>query len=278
MLLATWNVNSIRSRIDQVKEWLLSNEIDVLCLQETKTEDKSFPVQDFSSIGYEVSISGQKSYNGVAIISRYPISDVKIGFDQVILNDFEVSKLSTQKRLISALINDIRIINVYVPNGSSLDSEKFIYKQEWLNCLKIYLAKYFSIDKRICLLGDFNIAPEDRDIYNPEKYTEAIMSSSKERKLLQKALRGNLDDVFRIFEPEKDHWTWWNYRHSSWEKNNGWRIDHIYLTEDLLRFTKSCWIDKTLRANEKPSDHVPVIVDICWPPQEDENELIFDKI
>ncbi len=275
MLVATWNVNSIRSRIDHVKEWLVTNDVDILCLQETKTEDQFFPLEVFSNLGYEVSISGQKSYNGVAIISRFPINDVIIGFDQVILNNKDSAILSQQKRIISAEINDIRIINVYVPNGSSINSDKFIYKEKWIEHLKIYLKKINSDNMPICLLGDFNIAPEDKDIHTPSIYEEAIMASSKERKLLKDALGGKLEDVFRIFEPGDKNWSWWDYRHSAWERDKGWRIDHIYLTEDILSCANSCWIDKEQRAKDKPSDHVPVIVDIGWPPLENENEFFF---
>ena len=274
MLVATWNVNSIRSRIDHVKEWLFNNKVDVLCLQETKTEDQFFPV-DFSDLGYEVSISGQKSYNGVAIISRFPINDVKISFNQVGKDCKDLSLLSEQKRIISAEINDIRIINVYVPNGSSINSDKFIYKENWLKCLRLYLEYLNTKNTPICLLGDFNIAPEDRDIHSPSSYKETIMSSSKERKLLKDLLGGKLEDVFRIFEPGDGNWSWWDYRHSAWERNKGWRIDHIYLTEDILSSAKSCWIDKEPRSREKPSDHAPVVVDISWPPMECENEFFF---
>lgn len=275
MLIATWNVNSIRSRIDHVKEWLDTNRVDILCLQETKTEDQFFPVEIFSNIGYEVSISGQKSYNGVAIISKFPINDIKIGFDQVISDYKDSSMLSEQKRIISAEINDIRIINVYVPNGSSINSDKFIYKEKWLECLKSYLRKINSDNKPICLLGDFNIAPEDKDIHTPSNYKESIMASSKERKLLKDALGDNLEDVFRIFEPGGKNWSWWDYRHSAWERDKGWRIDHIYLTEDILSCANSCWIDKEPRSREKPSDHAPVVVEISWPPSDVENEFFF---
>ena len=275
MLVSTWNVNSIRSRIDHVKEWLISNEVDILCLQETKTEDQYFPVEVFSKLGYEVSISGQKSYNGVAIISKYQIDDVRIGFDQVISDYTDLSILNQQKRIISAVINDVRIINVYVPNGSSVNSDKFIYKEKWIKCLKFYLDKINSNHMPICLLGDFNIAPEDKDIHTPENYRESIMASSKERKLLKDALDGKLEDVFRIFEPGGNNWSWWDYRHSAWDRDKGWRIDHIYLTEDILSCANSCWIDKAPRSKEKPSDHAPVIVDISWPPSEIENETFF---
>ena len=273
MLIATWNVNSIRSRIEHVKEWLIANEVDILCLQETKTEDQFFPVDIFSELGYEVTISGQKSYNGVAIISKFPINEVKIGFDQIISNYDDLSMLSQQKRIISAEINDILIVNVYVPNGSSIKSDKFIYKEKWLKCLEIYLKEINSNRIPICLLGDFNIAPEDKDIHTPSNYKESIMASSKERQLLRDALGGRLEDVFRIFEPGDKNWSWWDYRHSAWERDKGWRIDHIYLTEDILSYTNSCWIDKEPRSREKPSDHAPVVVDISWPPSENENEF-----
>ena len=275
MLVATWNVNSIRSRIDHVKEWLITNKIDILCLQETKTEDKFFPIENFSDLGYEVSISGQKSYNGVAIISRLPINNIKIGFNEVINDYQDLSILSEQKRIISADINDIRIINVYVPNGSSINSDKFIYKEKWLECLQVYLKEINKNNTPICLLGDFNIAPEDRDIHTPSRYEESIMASSKERELLKDALGGELEDVFRIFEPGEKNWSWWDYRHSAWERDKGWRIDHIYLTEDILSCANSCWIDKEQRSREKPSDHAPVVVDINWPPSDIENEFFF---
>jgi len=275
LLVATWNVNSIRSRIDHVKEWLITNNVDILCLQETKTEDQFFPVEIFSNLGYEVSLSGQKSYNGVAIISRIPISDIKIGFDSVISEYKDLSILSQQKRIISAEINGVRIINVYVPNGSSINSDKFIYKEKWLECLKTYIREIKSNNTPICLLGDFNIAPEDRDIHTPSNYVETIMASSKERKLLKDALSGELEDVFRIFEPGEKHWSWWDYRHSAWQRDKGWRIDHIYLTEDILSYSNSCWIDKEQRSKEKPSDHAPVVVDISWPASEIENEFFF---
>ena len=275
MLIATWNVNSIRSRIDHVKEWLITNNVDILCLQETKTEDQFFPVEIFSNLGYEVSISGQKSYNGVAIISILPISDIRLGFDTVISDYKDLAVLSQQKRIISAEINDIRIINVYVPNGSSLDSDKFIYKEKWIKGLHAYLRKINLNHTPICLLGDFNIAPEDKDIHTPSNFEESIMASSKERKLLKDALGGELEDVFRIFEPGGKNWSWWDYRHSAWERDKGWRIDHIYLTEDILSCANSCWIDKEPRSREKPSDHAPVVVDISWPPTEIENEFFF---
>ena len=269
-------MNSIRSRIDHVKEWLVTNNIDILCLQETKTEDKFFPSEIFSNLGYEVSISGQKSYNGVAIISRLPINDIKIGFNEVIIkDDKDLNILNEQKRIISAEISDIRFINVYVPNGSSIDSDKYFYKEKWLEYLKLYLRQFNSSHESICLLGDFNIAPEDRDIHTPSNYKESIMASSKERKLLSNAIGEELEDVFRIFEPGDKNWSWWDYRHSAWERDKGWRIDHIYLTEDILSCAKSCWIDKEPRSREKPSDHAPVIVDICWPPSDVENEFFF---
>ena len=275
MLIATWNVNSIRSRINHVKEWLTANEVDVLCLQETKTEDQYFPVEVFSKLGYEVSISGQKSYNGVAIISRFPIHNIRIGFDRITSDYKDLPIINQQKRIISAEINGIRIINVYVPNGSSIDSDKFIYKEKWIEGLNYYLKKISLDNVPICLLGDFNIAPEDKDIHTPNNYKESIMASSKERKLLKDALAGKLEDVFRIFEPGEKNWSWWDYRHSAWERDKGWRIDHIYLTEDVLSCANSCWIDKEQRSKDKPSDHAPVIVDISWPPSDIEKEFFL---
>ncbi len=276
MLIATWNVNSIRTRIDHIKNWLENNDPDLLCLQETKVEDISFPEKLFREMGYKIIFSGQKSYNGVALISRHPIEDIKIGFNSVLKNDIDAIELSEQKRIINATVNDIKVINVYVPNGSSLTSDKFKYKIKWLKCLKRYLQKELKNGVPICLLGDFNIAPEDKDIHNPEKHSGGIMASTDERKCLKELLNDQLEDVFRIFESENNHWSWWNYQHASWERNRGWRIDHIYLTEELISNCTSCFIDKEMRGKDKPSDHAPVMVDIRWPPDSNDCESFFD--
>tara|TARA_Y100001968_G_scaffold41822_1_gene31877 strand:- start:4499 stop:5335 length:837 start_codon:yes stop_codon:yes gene_type:complete len=274
MLIATWNVNSIRTRLDQIIDWLDEVNPDLLCLQETKVEDKLFPSNFFNERGYKTSFHGQKSYNGVALISRHEIEDIKIGLDGELLNDREASELSIQARTMSALINGVRVVNVYVPNGSELNSEKYIYKIKWLNCLTRYLEVQSHRNEPLCLLGDFNIAPEDRDIHSPERIKGGLMASPQERETLKQVLGGRLEDIFRIFEQSGNHWSWWDYRNSSWERDRGWRIDQIYLSEELVRNAKNCQIHKKVRGNEKPSDHAPVFVEINWPANDDDESFL----
>ena len=271
MKIATWNVNSIRTRLNQVTTWLDEKRPDLLCLQETKVDDSLFPKEKFIEKGYNVSFHGQKAYNGVALISQLPLEDVRLGFTGELPTDPQANMLGEQKRVISALIENIRVINIYVPNGSDLKSDKYAYKLQWLNGLKEYLTAQSQREEPICLLGDFNIALEARDIHSPNRLTGGIMASDAERKALLDVLGEQLQDVFRIFEPDTNHWSWWDYRSGAWDRDKGWRIDHIYLSEELLRQAKSCVIDKRTRGSLKPSDHAPVIVDICWPLTETED-------
>ena len=260
MKVATWNVNSIRTRQNHVKEWLSVNEIDIVCLQETKVIDKDFPTQPFVEIGYHTYISGQKGYNGVAIFSRQPLKDVKIGF-KALLGEDTVGIYDDQKRVISAVIDNIRIVNLYVPNGNSVGSEKYEYKLTWLGLLKDYLTQLKQeSSEEILVCGDFNIALEDKDIYAP-KGDKHIMASSTEREALHKIIDLGFADVFRKFTQDGDHFSWWDYRHAGFAKNRGWRIDHIYVTEQLYQQTNGCYIDIEPRKLEKPSDHAPVVVE-----------------
>ncbi len=274
MLIATWNVNSIRTRLDHVKSWLKAIKPDVLCIQETKVDNPLFPKNEFEDIGYEVRFFGQKAYNGVAIISKLPIDDVRTGFCGELKDDSETDIFEAQKRIISALINNIRIINVYVPNGSALGTEKYHYKLKWLKYLKRYIDLIENRGEPICLLGDFNIALESKDIHSPERLTGGIMASELERSELKGIINNRLQDVFRLFEQDTNHWSWWDYRSGAWDRDKGWRIDHIYLSEELVENTKSCLIDKNTRGLIKPSDHAPVLVDINWPPLEEESSEI----
>ena len=277
MQIATWNVNSIRTRLIQVKDWLAEVNPDLLCLQETKVSDTFFPKAQLEENGYQVCFHGQKSYNGVALISRHPLKDIRFGFNGELPNDPQADSFSDQKRVISALVNDIRIVNLYVPNGSALDSDKYKYKIEWLQCLARYLKAQAKRDEPICILGDFNIALEAKDIHNPERLTGGIMASELEREALKNILGERLQDVFRLFESESNHWSWWDYRSGAWDRDKGWRIDHIYLSEELLSKAKSCEIHKKVRGNIQPSDHAPVLVDLSWPPiEEEEGEEIDD--
>jgi exodeoxyribonuclease-3 len=262
MKIATWNVNSIRVRQGQVLDWLKENDIDVLCLQETKVIDKDFPKQPFEELRYYVYVHGQKSYNGVAIFSRKPLQDVITGFSpRVGLDLGEV--FDEQKRVISGIFDDIRIVNLYVPNGSSVESDKYYYKLAWIRMLEEYLVQLEQDDPpNLCVCGDFNIALEDRDIYNPKGKENHIMCSEFEREHLEVVLQMGLEDAFRKFHPEDGHFTWWDYRAGGFEKNRGWRIDHIYLTSALYQKATNCYIDLNPRKLEQPSDHAPVILEI----------------
>ena len=271
MRIATWNVNSVRTRLEQVLAWLQQERPEVLCLQETKVTDELFPLEAFEALGYATAISGQKAYNGVAILSRLPLEDVQIGFDALLPHDPESPGLSEQKRVISALIDGIRVLNLYVPNGSSLKSEKYPYKLEWLACLGRYLEIQAQQGDPLCMVGDFNIGLESRDLPDPERLTGGIMASPAERKALKAALGERLSDVFRVFEPASGHWSWWDYRSGAWDRDRGWRIDHIYLCQELLDCATGCVIHKATRGNEQPSDHAPVVVNLVWPPAQDEN-------
>jgi len=272
MRIASWNVNSVRTRLEQVTAWLKQEQPELLCLQETKVADALFPHAAFEQLGYQCAISGQKAYNGVALISRLPLEDVQIGFEALLPDDPAAAELSEQKRVISALVEGVRVLNLYVPNGSSLKSDKYPYKLAWLACLQRYLQIQEQQGDPLCMLGDFNIGPEARDLPDPERLTGGIMASAPERQALNDALAGRLSDVFRVFEPGSGHWSWWDYRSGAWERDQGWRIDHIYLCEELLACATGCVIHKHTRANLQPSDHAPVLVNLAWPPQGDEED------
>ena len=235
---------------------------DILCLQETKVIDDSFPIEPFEKLGYSVEVYGQKSYNGVAIISKTKAENVKKGFYDSIESGQNNETLNNQKRLISAEIHGIKIINVYVPNGSSLDTDKFRYKISWLNNLASFLDEQEKKGELICLLGDFNVAPSNLDIHDPKKYEGGIMASDAERNALNNVINERLIDSFRIFEKNSGHWSWWDYRNNAFELNKGWRIDHIYISKELSSKLKSCVIDCSPRGNSRPSDHAPVMIDL----------------
>ena len=259
MKIATWNVNSIRTRQQIVADWLQQHRVDVLCLQETKVQDKDFPRSFFSDLGYNIYISGQKSYNGVAIFSLNPLRDISYGFSSIVGES--AAELDLQKRVISGVIEDVRIVNLYVPNGSAIDSDKYRYKLAWLEMLHQYLQVIRS-QGEICVCGDFNIALEDKDIYTNKNREKHIMSSPVEREALNRVLELGFRDAFRKFTSEAGHYSWWDYRSGGFARNRGWRIDHHYLTDKLYQQAVNCWIDVEPRKLEKPSDHAPVIVEI----------------
>ena len=260
MKIATWNVNSIRSRQSQVVSWLEENSIDVLCLQETKVVDPDFPQAPFEELGYHVYIYGQKAYNGVAIFSRTPLEDVSRGFAPIVGEEL-AGDFDQQKRVITGVVGNVRIINLYVPNGSAIGSEKYDYKLGWFKVLKEYLQILTKEPQGICMCGDFNIALEDKDIYKP-KGEKQIMASPVEREALQSILELGFADAFRKFTQEGGHFSWWDYRTRAFNGNRGWRIDHHYLTSELYHQAKSCTIDIEPRKQTKPSDHTPVIVEL----------------
>ena len=277
MRIATWNVNSLRIRLDQVLAWLAEENPEVLCLQETKVSDDLFPWQPIEALGYRAVFSGQKAYNGVAILSRLPLEDLRIGFDGLLSDDAEAEGLAAQKRVISALIDGVRVVNLYVPNGASMSSPKYAYKLEWLGCLERVLGALRAQGDPLVVLGDFNIALEDRDIHAPERLSGGIMASEAERQALRQALEPDLRDVFRVFEPASGHWSWWDYRSGAWEMGRGWRIDHIYIDDQLLDFATGCVIHQQLRGNPQPSDHAPVVAHLAWPPAEADQDEESDE-
>ncbi len=260
MKIATWNVNSVRTRLEHVIDWLKENPVDVLCLQETKVVDEQFPRSLFEELGYHLYISGQKSYNGVAIASLQPLTDISTGFTGV-LPDVE-PEWDAQKRVITGVFSDIRIINLYVPNGSSIGSDKYEYKLGWLQILERYLKQLLQVTPNICMCGDFNIALSDKDIHDKVSIKNHIMSSDSERDALGEILKLGFADAFRKFNDEGGQYSWWDYRAASFRRNLGWRIDHHYLTADLYERAKSCVIDVTPRKKEKPSDHTPVVLEV----------------
>jgi len=276
MKVATWNVNSIRTRLSHIVNWLQENPVDVLCLQETKVMDESFPQQPFTDLGYHAYISGQKSYNGVAMLSREPLSEVSTGFTPL-LGERAID-LDEQKRVITGVLDGVRILNLYVPNGSSIGSEKYAYKLRWLEALRDYLQvlgvrsqeseaastahRPHLIPHALLICGDFNIALEDIDIHDPTGREKMVMATDLERQALQAVLALGLADVFRKFTLEGGNFSWWDYRAAAFRRNLGWRIDHIYLTPALYTRAIACAIDPAPRKLEQPSDHAPVWVEL----------------
>lgn len=253
MKLATWNVNSLKVRLPQVLDFLSAHKPDVLCLQETKTEDANFPVAEIGGAGYQAVFSGQKTYNGVAIIAAQEPQDVTVGiaaFDD------------PQKRVIAAAVGAVRIINVYIPNGESVDSEKYRYKLNWLKRLNTWLSEELGKYPLLALLGDYNVAPEDRDVHDPKAWEGKVLFSEPEKAAFRELVALGLKDSFRLFDQPEKSFSWWDYRMNGFKRNLGLRIDHILLSQELVKVCRSCTIDRAMRANERPSDHAPVIAEV----------------
>ena len=253
MKLATWNVNSLKVRLPQVLQWLADNPVDVLCLQETKLTDDKFPVAEIEAAGYQVAFTGQKTYNGVALLSRHPMTDV-------VKNNPHFDDL--QQRLISATIQGIRVVCAYIPNGQTVDSDKYQYKLQWLDALRTWLTQECQSHPDLALLGDYNIAPEDRDVYDPIAWEGQVLCSDAERAAFDRLLNLVLKDSFRLFEQAPKSFSWWDYRQMGFRLNKGLRIDHILLTAPLAARCTACVIDKIPRKWEQPSDHAPVIASL----------------
>ncbi len=250
MKIASWNVNSIKARLSIALDWIDATQPDVLCLQETKTVDDDFPRGGFEERGYQVAVSGQKSYNGVAILSKRPLSDVGIGF----VDDTE----GQQRRLLDARIDGVRVINVYVPNGESPDSPKFAYKLDWLSRLRTYLDSTAHPGEPLVICGDFNIAPEERDVYDPKAVQGQVLFHPLEHEALKRLVDFGLRDSFRLFQPDPGHYSWWDYRMMAFRRKMGLRIDQLWVTEPAANRCIAGWIDPAPRKLEKPSDHAPI--------------------
>jgi len=250
--VATWNVNSLNVRLPHVLAWCDVAQPDILGLQETKLTDDRFPLQELQDAGYHSVFSGQKTYNGVAILSRAPSGDVVTDIPG--LDD-------PQRRILATTIGDLRVINLYVVNGSEVGSEKFAYKLHWLEQVSAWIASEMQRFEKVIVMGDFNIAPDDRDVHDPESWKERILCSTAEREALQRILKLGLSDTFRQFEQAERIWSWWDYRMAAFRRNMGLRIDLVLASAALSRACTASYIDKDPRRQERPSDHAPAIAE-----------------
>ena len=256
MRIATWNVNSLRVRLAQLLEWLPRAGVDVLGMQETKLPDPEFPHAELGALGYQMLASGQKTYNGVALLSRWPLSEVVTD-----IPGFE----DPARRVLAATTGGLRVVNLYVPNGQSLESDKYVYKLRWLEALRDWLREEAQRHRRLLVLGDFNIAPEDRDVHDPAAWEGSVHVSEPERRSLRALLALGLVDLFRRFEQPPQSFSWWDYRMLAFRRNHGLRIDLMLGLEELARDCTACVIDREPRRAERPSDHAPVIADFSLP-------------
>ncbi len=250
MKIATWNVNSLKIRLPQLLAWLVQARPDIVALQETKTIDENFPLSEINAAGYQVVFTGQKTFNGVAILSRLPLTAIETG-----IPGFS----DPQRRFLAATIADIHIVNLYVPNGESVFSEKYQYKLHWLEQVTQYLASQLQQSRRLVVLGDFNIAPEPSDVHDPARWEGQVLFSESERAVFARWIKLGLQDTFRLFPQPENSFSWWDYRQAAIHRNWGLRIDHILVNSSFAKDCVSCEIDKAVRKQERPSDHAPVI-------------------
>jgi exodeoxyribonuclease-3 len=253
MKIATWNINSISVRLSHVLDWVNANKPDVLCLQETKCKDEKFPAAAFQELGYRAEVFGQATYNGVATLSLAQAGEIQRGF----LGDAD----DAQRRLLAATVNGVKVVNVYIPNGSEVGSDKYRFKLDWLAKLRKFLDDHCDPQQQLVLCGDFNIAPEDRDVHDPKLWAGQILCSDAERAALQGIENWGLVDVFRQHHEDDGIFSWWDYRGGAFPKNHGLRIDHLWATEPLAGQCVAVWIDTVPRTKERPSDHAPVVAE-----------------
>jgi exodeoxyribonuclease-3 len=254
MKIGTWNVNSLKVRLPHLLQWLAENPVDVLCVQETKLTDDKFPLADIEAAGYHAVFTGQKTYNGVAILSRQPIQDV-------VRNNPRYP--DEQQRIIAATIDGVRIVCAYVPNGQSVGSDKYAYKLAWLGALRDWLEEELRSHEQLAILGDYNIAPDDRDVHDPLAWAGHLHCSEQERAGLGALVELGLCDSFRLFEQPDKSFSWWDYRQLAFRRNCGLRIDHILLSPALAKRCVACAIDRAPRKWEQPSDHAPVVATLA---------------
>ena len=256
MKIASWNVNTLRVRLPHVLQWLDNVRPDVLALQEIKLTDADFPANALADIGYQAICSGQPTYNGVALLSRDEPEDVVTA-----LPDFQ----DPQRRVLGARIGEVYVLDLYVPNGQSLDSDKYRYKLDWLAQLDAWVPGLLKRQPNLVMLGDFNIAPEDRDVHDPAAWEGQVLVSDPERQAFQRLLGHGLKDSFRLHQEGGGHYSWWDYRSAGYQRNRGLRIDHILLSSPLAERCAAAWIDPEPRGWERPSDHTPVLVELTLP-------------
>lgn len=251
MKIATWNVNSINVRLPQLLDWVGRAEPDVICLQETKCVDENFPFQAIHDAGFETAFFGQKSYNGVAILSKFPIEDVQKGFAD---DDDE-----SPKRLIAATIKGVRIVNTYIPNGTELGTDKFTFKLDWLMRLRRFFDDTCRTNEDVLLCGDFNVAMDEIDVWSVRHWEGKLHFTKTERAAMHNVKQWGFRDLFRDMHPDTQEFSWWNYREGAWQRNRGLRIDYIWTSASLAEKCSDCVIDRSTRDLEKPSDHAPVV-------------------
>lgn len=252
MKIVTWNVNSIRVRLPHVLDWLAANQPDILAIQETKAVDENFPQAEFTEMDYQAIFCGQKTYNGVAILSKKTARDIVEA-----LPGFE----DEQKRFQAATYGQTRVINIYVPNGAEVGSDKYDYKLKWLKQFVRYLKEELKTYPNILVVGDYNIAPADIDVHNPEAWEGSVLVSDKERRAFREVIKAGFVDTFRLFEQPEKSYSWWDYRALAFRRNRGLRIDHILCSDAMQKKCQACYIDKEPRKLERPSDHTPVVAE-----------------